>query len=339
MSPPHRGLAGLKGLLRRSRPPVEPRALDEISRMAGCALLQGTQLSLSAPPDRLEFVEIRSLQEYEAYVRHASAVHRSRAALERLLAVRQEPFRCVGFDACVDQVVDFEVDFQYAYARDEDGLLLPNYRERLLSPATGLNCRQRATVLALRHLLRERDPGALRIYATEAVTPFFAFLKRGFSDVVGSEYFGDAVPLGEERRGVRNEDVTRLTFPAASFDMVVTCDVLEHVPAYETAFRELRRVLRPGGFLLATVPFRAHCHDHLIRARLSASGTVEHLLPPELHGDPMNPEGGSLCYQQFGWKLLDDLRAAGFRNASALLVWSYYHGILGGDQILFHAAA
>lgn len=46
------------------------------------------------------------------------------------------------------------------------------------------------------------------------------------------------------------------TVPDASFDTVVCCDVLEHVPEDRRALRELRRILRPGGVAVLTVPQR-----------------------------------------------------------------------------------
>ncbi len=42
--------------------------------------------------------------------------------------------------------------------------------------------------------------------------------------------------------------------PDAGFDVVIACDVLEHVPDDAAAFREIRRVLRPGGLAILTVP-------------------------------------------------------------------------------------
>jgi SAM-dependent methyltransferase len=40
----------------------------------------------------------------------------------------------------------------------------------------------------------------------------------------------------------------------ASFDTVIVCDVLEHVPDDAGAFREIRRVLKPGGTAIMSVP-------------------------------------------------------------------------------------
>jgi len=44
------------------------------------------------------------------------------------------------------------------------------------------------------------------------------------------------------------------TVPSKSFDVVIACDVLEHVPDDRAAMRELRRVLREPGVAILTVP-------------------------------------------------------------------------------------
>ena len=45
-----------------------------------------------------------------------------------------------------------------------------------------------------------------------------------------------------------------LPFDAGAFDVVTLLDVIEHVPEDATILAEARRVLRPGGVLLVTVP-------------------------------------------------------------------------------------
>jgi ubiquinone/menaquinone biosynthesis C-methylase UbiE len=50
--------------------------------------------------------------------------------------------------------------------------------------------------------------------------------------------------------------ITAMSFDSASFDCVLCSEVLEHIPDDAKAVSELRRVLKPGGVLVATVPFQ-----------------------------------------------------------------------------------
>jgi ubiquinone/menaquinone biosynthesis C-methylase UbiE len=49
-------------------------------------------------------------------------------------------------------------------------------------------------------------------------------------------------------------DATRMPFPSGSFDVVIAAEVLEHIPADQSAINEIARVLRPGGIVAVTVP-------------------------------------------------------------------------------------
>jgi SAM-dependent methyltransferase len=50
-------------------------------------------------------------------------------------------------------------------------------------------------------------------------------------------------------------DMTNMTqLPAESFDLVVACDVLEHVSSDRAALREIFRILSRGGYAILTVP-------------------------------------------------------------------------------------
>lgn len=70
------------------------------------------------------------------------------------------------------------------------------------------------------------------------------------------------------------QDLQRLTWPDASFDLLLTSDTLEHVPDLDAALREIRRVLRPGGKHVFTVPV----DPRLTATRARAS------LPEQHHG-------------------------------------------------------
>lgn len=159
---------------------------------------------------------------------------------------------------------------------------------------------------ALRDLLPAMQ--ALHVFEAQAEGPIHALLARS-PGYVCSEYFPN-VPRGETYRGVRCEDLMALTFPSNLFDLVITQDVLEHVADPDAAFREIGRVLRPGGHHVFTVPVHP-TRPSQSRAQLSAAGTVEHLLPPVLHGDPVH-SGGALVFTDFGVDLPDRLLRIGF---------------------------
>lgn len=57
-----------------------------------------------------------------------------------------------------------------------------------------------------------------------------------------------------ERWGVVCGDALSLPFADASFDRLICSEVLEHLPDYHGALREITRVLKPGGLLVASVP-------------------------------------------------------------------------------------
>ena len=59
-----------------------------------------------------------------------------------------------------------------------------------------------------------------------------------------------------------NIDLTRrLTYGDASFDLVVLCEVAEHLPTYIPVIAEIGRVLAPGGFLILSTPNLARLHS------------------------------------------------------------------------------
>ena len=257
-------------------------------------------------------------------------------ALERSLAERH-PSGAFTFEGLcwVDaRRVPFLVD--YDYASETEGRPSPNWRERLVCPVCGLNNRQRAMVHVATEVLRLE--AAARLYLTEQVSAVHRCIAARFPRTVGSEFLGPAaVPGSVDARGVRHEDLTRLCLADGSVDAVLTFDVLEHVPDYRRALSECFRVLAPGGALLLTAPFITNSDETRVRATIGTDGEPVHHHPPQYHGDPVQPDKGVLCYQEFGWDLLDRMREAGFAETCVLAFRSPEYGYLGGWQLAFAA--
>ena len=130
-----------------------------------------------------------------------------------------------------------------------------------------------------------------------------AFLKRRSGKYSASQYFDD-VPRGEYKDGFRSEDLSALTFADNSFDLVVTQDVFEHVLKPFEAFKEIARVLKPGGAHVFSMPWYPTMKKSEPRAALK-NGKIEFLKDPEYHGNPINREKGSLVTNDWGQDFVD----------------------------------
>jgi hypothetical protein len=56
-------------------------------------------------------------------------------------------------------------------------------------------------------------------------------------------------------------------------------------------------------------------------------------LPEQYHGDPLKPAEGVLCYQVFGWDVLDLMESAGFLGAEVRVYWNRENANVGPEQI------
>jgi SAM-dependent methyltransferase len=117
-----------------------------------------------------------------------------------------------------------------------------------------------------------------------------------------SHYFED-VPRGEYRGEHRSEDLSDLTFSDASLDLFITQDVFEHVIDPASAFKEICRVLKPGGAHVFTVPWYPQLKENRVRARVE-NGRIIHVEEPIYHRNPISSQG-SLVTTDWGIRFPD----------------------------------
>jgi SAM-dependent methyltransferase len=190
----------------------------------------------------------------------------------------------------------------------------------------GLNSRQRAMMELVFEVMREKHipESEIKIYGHEAITAFALFMRGRFPKYVGTEFCRDAAER-DRLFPIAHGDICALDFPDQCFNVVVSNDVLEHVPDIDAALRETARILKPGGAFLATFPFFFERDKGARFASLVDGKNHFHILPPIYHGNPMSDEG-SLVYEIPGWDILGRARAAGFGSAVMRLICSASRG-------------
>jgi SAM-dependent methyltransferase len=144
---------------------------------------------------------------------------------------------------------------------------------------------------------------------------------------VASQFFPD-VPAGAEQDGIRCENLERLGFGDAEIDVHVTQDVMEHILDPDAAFREIARTLRPGGAHVFTVPLVRREKPSRARVQRRADGSLEHLLEPQYHGNPIDPNG-SLVTMDWGYDICDRIFRTTGLATKIIEIDDIEHGIRG----------
>src|SRR5262245_4855126 len=205
----------------------------------------------------------------------------------------------------------------------------PSLAVRLSATEIGVRCVRCAAssmTLSLVGVLKSLRPGLgdEAVYELSSRGPLFEFLRREVRRLTFSEFFDDVEP-GAWRNGVQCQNVQRLTFNDGSFDVVTSTGVFEHVADDASGFREIRRVLRPGGIFVFTVPLYGG-NETVERARMR-DGAIEHLLAPEYHDDRIRGRGHVLAFRNYGRDITERLQSSGFRSAE--IDWRFKGGFLG----------
>jgi SAM-dependent methyltransferase len=248
------------------------------------------------------------------------AVRRHRGAMDAADAHVDGLVRLPGYCSVCDAGVGFIVDIGVYFGPH------PNLREGLVCPSCGLNNRNRLVMEAVGEVALPASPRGLVL---EATTLLFFRMSARLPWLEGSEYFGEGHAPGERvalnGRQIPHRSITALGIGDAELDLLVHNDVLEHVADTRGALAECRRVLRPGGACVFTMPFFPLRATTLVRGRHRPDGVLEHLEPPEYHGDGIRPEG-IYTYYHFGRDLLGLVEEAGFRRVEVGLDFDLFRG-------------
>lgn len=165
----------------------------------------------------------------------------------------------------------------------------------------------RSGAACLAELVLETEFQTLAIFEPGLIGPFRKYLKK-LTGYRSSFFSTDAAP-GESRNGIEYQDLMNLTYEDDSFDLMLSSDIFEHVRKPFPGFREVNRVLKPGGFHIFSIPLQ-----HPMRAetvfRVDTSGPVDvHVLPTHYHGAPSGNR--SLVYTDFGADMVDRMAEDG----------------------------
>ena len=173
----------------------------------------------------------------------------------------------------------------------------------------------------------------MRIYIADCNTALFVYLRKFLTDsnLVFSGYFGGQHQSGDFVNGVRHEDLIATSFPSDYFDVIVTSEVMEHIPDAHQAETEIVRILRPGGSYVFTVPLDPFGEVDTVLAELDASGNIVFHVPAVYHADPCRPEG-ILAYRIFSIADLERRFGALGCSMTTYRFWSRKLGILGANS-------
>lgn len=173
------------------------------------------------------------------------------------------------------------------------------------------------------------------IWICQQNSPLSNYLKKIFADnCITSEFFDESLKSGEIINNIMHIDMRNTYFNNRQLKYIFSGDVIEHIPNYLDAMKEIYRILDYDGCHIFTVPFYQHafCIDR--RAELINGKIIKHR-KDWFHIDPVRPDG-ILCYNIFAPELLCELEKIGFK-VSLYLVHEPKYGIFGGDGLVIVA--
>jgi len=189
---------------------------------------------------------------------------------------------------------------------------------------SGWISRHRAVYFMMNLLLNvDSKKKDIKVYSPEATTDWALNMRKLFPNFIGSEFeptsevLATIAPFG-------HQDLCDMTFPDSIFDLVITQEVLEHIPSVDKALSEICRILLPGGWSINSHPFAVNSYFSVTKA-YEENGQLKIIGEPEHHGNPIS-DLGSLVYEIPGWDILERAKKCGFSEAK---IWFIVNPELG----------
>lgn len=197
-----------------------------------------------------------------------------------------------------------------------------------------VNCGSIPRFRAVAYILNERFPDwrSMKIHESSPEPLLMNKFQKECPGYTPTQYYPNEAP-GTLVNGIRCEDLQNMTYEDEEFDLVITQDVLEHIPDPAAAFKEIARTLKPGGAHLFTVPFN-HGTKTVRRAIVEGKETT-HLMGPIYHGNPIDAEGGSLTITDWGSDMFDFIRNASGMTTEIIGLNDPQKGLIGQSCEVF----
>jgi len=182
-------------------------------------------------------------------------------------------------------------------------LFLDVYPNRLRESFLCIFCnsfsRHRALITVLKNIFPQYQD--LHIYEPAPGGAVSAKLKKECKHYTVSHYFPDVTP-GKIEKGFRCENIEETTFNNSIYDIIITQDVFEHILHPNKAFAEIKRILKPDGVHIFTVPL--NYDKRTVFRVVEEKESMKFMEEPIYHGNPIDKKG-SLVVTDWGFDLFD----------------------------------
>lgn len=223
-------------LMRRDITYIQGVELEEATEIIRHCFFRDDQVALfeNKVYNRDDFVELYlNLIDYWKY---------ERCLAELFEKTGKKSFYYYGKCEVCNSAQPFIVDYQAVEI--ENGIKMPNWRERLICPNCWCNSRQRYLI----HCLFDAYKNGMNVLVYEKGTNFFQRIAREIPEAKSVNCDNESIKQG----------IFKSNFSSESFDLIVSNDSFQKIDDYERVFDETWRILRAGGKLIFSVPFNAN---------------------------------------------------------------------------------